>query len=58
MFPWSAAASKKCNKFRNQCLFILTLSVPETKAVEFANSIDLDEVARNQTPSRSTLPAL
>ena len=26
----------------------LTLSVPETKIAEFANSIDLDEVAHNE----------
>ena len=28
----------------------LTLQVPETKIVEFANSVDLDEVAQNEPP--------
>ena len=28
----------------------LTLSVPEMKIVEFANSVDLDEVAHNEPP--------
>ena len=28
----------------------LTLSLPETKIAEFANSIDLDEVAHNEPP--------
>ena len=28
----------------------LTLSVPETKIAEFANSVDLDEVAQNEPP--------
>ena len=30
--------------------YLLTLSVPETKIAEFANSIDLDEVAHNEPP--------
>ena len=33
-----------------QCLLLLTLKVPETKIAEFANSIDLDEVAHNEPP--------
>ena len=28
----------------------LTLSVPETKIFEFANSVDLDEVAQDEPP--------
>ena len=28
----------------------LTLKVPETKVAEFANSLDLDEVAHNEPP--------
>ena len=28
----------------------LTLKVPETKIAEFANSVDLDEVAHNEPP--------
>ena len=28
----------------------LTLSVPETKIADFANSVDLDEVAHNEPP--------
>ena len=28
----------------------LTLQIPETKTAEFANSIDLDEVAHNEPP--------
>ena len=28
----------------------LTLQVPETKIAEFANSVDLDEVAHNEPP--------
>ena len=31
------------------CLF-LTLLVPEMKVAEFANSVDLDEVAHNEPP--------
>ena len=31
-------------------MFILTLSVPETKIAEFAHSVDLDEVAHNEPP--------
>ena len=31
-----------------QWLIGLTLSVPETKIAEFANSVDLDEVAHNE----------
>ena len=29
---------------------VLTLYVPETKTAEFANSIDLDEVAHDEPP--------
>ena len=29
---------------------VLTLSVPEAKIAEFANSVDLDEVAHNEPP--------
>ena len=36
----------QCNTTPN----ILTLLVPETKAAEFANSVDLDEVAHNDPP--------
>ena len=32
------------------CFNILTLLVPETKMAEFANSVDLDEVAHNEPP--------
>ena len=31
-------------------VFPLTLEVPETKIAEFANSVDLDEVAHNEPP--------
>ena len=31
-------------------LILLTLKVPETKTAEFANSIDLDEVAHFEPP--------
>ena len=41
----SSLEEKTCSKRRN--FFTLTLQVPETKTVEFANSIDLDEVAQN-----------
>ena len=35
----------------NPCLIhILTLQVPEMKKAEFANSVDLDEVAHNEPP--------
>ena len=34
---------------KNIC-YLLTLKVPETKIAEFANSIDLDEVAHNEPP--------
>ena len=30
--------------------FTLTLSLPERKIAEFANSVDLDEVAHNEPP--------
>ena len=34
------------------CLHLgtLTLSIPETKVAEFANSIDFDEMAHNEPP--------
>ena len=31
-------------------LFLLILWVPETKIAEFANSVDLDEVAHDEPP--------
>ena len=30
--------------------FTITLSLPERKIAEFANSVDLDEVAHNEPP--------
>ena len=39
--------SKKSAYYR---LADLTLQVPETKIAEFANSVDLDEVAHNEPP--------
>ena len=30
--------------------YLLTLLVPELKIAEFANSVDLDEVAHNEPP--------
>ena len=30
--------------------YVLTLKLPETKGAEFANSVDLDEVAHNEPP--------
>ena len=32
------------------CYIPLTLKVPETKIAEFANSVDLDEVAHDEPP--------
>ena len=31
-------------------MFCITLQVPEAKIAEFANSVDLDEVAHNEPP--------
>ena len=33
-----------------EILRLLTLSLPETQIAEFANSVDLDEVAHNEPP--------
>ena len=38
-------------------VILLTLKVPETKIAEFANSVDLDEVAHNE-PSHLDLHRL
>ena len=32
------------------CLNLLTLQIPVTKIAEFANSVDLDEVAHHEPP--------
>ena len=47
----------KPNMIRRICFYmfihhryLLTLSVPETKIAEFANCVDLDEVAHNEPP--------
>ena len=36
--------------FRNKNIIFFFVSLPETKIVEFANRVDLDEVAHNEPP--------
>ena len=55
---WLIITSSKTTLFALAAVFIsgtervkeLTLSLPETKIAEFANSMDLDEVAQNEPP--------
>ena len=37
-------------RLSNDFIALLTLSLPETKIAEFANSVNLDEVAHHEPP--------
>ena len=50
MQPDLSIKRSKVNQGSSSEQTLLTLSVPETKIAEFANSVDLDEVAHNEPP--------